>query len=211
LGDGKEHDHDPAWDATEAEQLYRILEQQVVPTFYHRDKDGIPTQWVAMMRESMARLTPRFSANRAVREYTEEYYLPAAEAYRRRAAEHGADGKSLIERMRKLALRWPSIRFGEMRVKTSATAHSIEVDVYLGQTPSSDISVQLYADDADGASPFLGEMHPTDDQKGNSTGWRVYAADAPPSRPVAAYTPRIIAQNPGTAIPLEDSHILWFR
>jgi len=211
LGDGKEHDHDPAWDTAEAEQLYRILEQQVVPCFYHRDPSGIPTQWVAMMRVSMARLTPRFSANRAVREYTETYYLPAAEAYSRRATDHGAEGKSLIERMQKLALRWPSIRFGELRVKTSAQAHSIEVDVYLGQTPCSDISVQLYADDADGASPFVGEMHPTDDPKRNSTGWQVYAADVPASRPVAVYTPRVIARNPGAATPLEDSHILWFR
>ena len=70
LGDGREHDNDTAWDAVEAGQLYDLLEQQVVPEFYRRDENGIPTAWVARMRESMARLTPRFSANRAVREYS---------------------------------------------------------------------------------------------------------------------------------------------
>ena len=48
------------------------------------------------MRESMARLTPRFSANRTVREYTEQHYLPAAAAYRERAADNGAVGSQVV-------------------------------------------------------------------------------------------------------------------
>jgi starch phosphorylase len=78
LGDGQEHNDDPAWDAAEAEALYDLLEREVIPEFYTRDERGIPTAWVTRMRESMARLTPRFSTNRAVREYTEQHYLPAA-------------------------------------------------------------------------------------------------------------------------------------
>ena len=67
IGDGREHGDDPAWDATEAEELYELLEREVVPQFYTRDENGIPAAWVARVRESMARLTPRFSSNRAVR------------------------------------------------------------------------------------------------------------------------------------------------
>jgi starch phosphorylase len=78
LGDGQEHGSDPAWDAAEAKTLYERLEHEVIPEFYSRNEKGIPTAWVARMRESMARLTPRFSANRAVCEYTEQHYLPAA-------------------------------------------------------------------------------------------------------------------------------------
>lgn len=81
LGDGQEHNDDPAWDAVEADALYDLLEREVIPEFYTRDESGIPTAWVKRMRESMARLTPRFSANRTVREYTEQHYLPAATAY----------------------------------------------------------------------------------------------------------------------------------
>jgi glycogen phosphorylase len=84
----------PAWDAAEAEALYDLLEREVIPEFYARDESGIPTAWVARMRESMARLTPRFSANRAVREYTEQHYLPAAAAYRERAAEQRRNGQA---------------------------------------------------------------------------------------------------------------------
>ena len=94
LGDGQEHGDDPAWDAVEADALYDLLEREVIPEFYTRDEQGIPTAWVTRMRESMARLTPRFSTNRTVREYTERHYLPAAAAYRARAADKGAVGSA---------------------------------------------------------------------------------------------------------------------
>ena len=97
LGDGQEHGDDPAWDAVEADALYDLLEREVIPEFYTRDESGIPTAWVKRMRESMARLTPRFSANRAVREYTEQYYLPAAAAYRLRIANKGAIGRQIVD------------------------------------------------------------------------------------------------------------------
>ena len=80
LGDGREHGDDPAWDAVEADALYELLEREVIPEFYARDEQGIPTAWVARMRESMARLTPRFSANRTVRESAEQHCLPALPA-----------------------------------------------------------------------------------------------------------------------------------
>jgi len=64
---------------TEAEALYQRLEQEVVPSFTRATRRH-PTVWVARIRESMARLTPRFSAT-AVREYTEEHYLPARQIF----------------------------------------------------------------------------------------------------------------------------------
>ena len=81
IGDGKEHGDDPEWDRADAEALYSVLENEIIPEFYQRDEHGIPRSWVARIRESMAALTPAFSANRTVRQYTEEQYIPAATAY----------------------------------------------------------------------------------------------------------------------------------
>ncbi len=83
LGDGCEHGEDPAWDAAEADALYNLLEREVIPEFYARDGQSIPTRWVERMRKSMASLTPRFSADRTVREYTEQHYVPGAAAISR--------------------------------------------------------------------------------------------------------------------------------
>ena len=95
LGDGREHGEDPSWDAAEAGTLYDLLERVVIPEFFDRDSNGMPTVWLARIRESMARLTPYISANRAVREYTERYCLPAAERYRNRSAANGALGEEI--------------------------------------------------------------------------------------------------------------------
>ena len=131
LGDGQEHGDDPAWDAVEAEALYDLLEREVIPEFYTRDEEGIPTAWVARMRESMARLTPRFSANRTVREYTEQHYLPAAAAYRARAADKGAVGRQVVDWQHALEQKWATLRFGEVKVETDGEQHVFEVQVYL--------------------------------------------------------------------------------
>lgn len=86
IGDGLEHGDDPARDAIDAESLYDTIERGVVPEFYTRDAEGLPRGWIGRIRRSMAWLTPRFAANRAVREYVAAHYVPAAAAYREGSA-----------------------------------------------------------------------------------------------------------------------------
>ena len=74
-------------------------------------------------------LTPRFSANRAVREYTEQHYLPAAAAYRERAADKGAVGRQMVDWQQALEGRWGTLRFGEIKVKTDREQHMFEAQV----------------------------------------------------------------------------------
>ena len=150
--------HDPAWDATEAEALYDLLEQEVIPEFYARDAQGIPSAWLARMRNSMASLTPRFSADRTVREYTGQHYLPRAAAYRERAAERGAGGRRIVDWRRALEKAWPALRFGAMKVETNAEQHVFEVQVYLNDLDPNAVRVELYADGVDGEAPIRQEM-----------------------------------------------------
>ena len=158
LGDGQEHGDDPAWDAVEADALYDLLEREVIPEFYTRDESGIPTAWVARMRESMARLTPRFSANRTVREYTEQHYLPAAAAYRKRAADKGAVGKQMVDWQHAVDQKWATLRFGEVKVETNADQHVFEVQVFLNDLDPKAVRVELYADGINGDAPVRQEM-----------------------------------------------------
>ena len=150
LGDGQEHGDDPAWDAVEAEALYDLLEHEVIPEFYTRDEHGIPTAWVARMRDSMARLTPRFSADRTVREYIEQHYLPAAAAYRERAADKGAVGRAdrrLAARLGTEVVR-AALRRGEGG--DAGGQHVFEAQVYLNDLDPKAVRVELYADGAHG-------------------------------------------------------------
>ena len=158
LGDGQEHGDDPAWDAAEAEALYDLLEREVIPEFYTRDENGIPAAWVARMRESMARLTPVFSASRAVREYTEQHYLPAAAAYRERAANKGAVGRQVVDWQHEVDRKWGSLRFGDLRVETNADHHVFEVEIFLNDLDPNAARVELYADGINGGDPVRVEM-----------------------------------------------------
>jgi starch phosphorylase len=67
-------------DEADAEALYAALEEQVLPAYYERDEDGLPQKWIALMRESIADLGPRYGTSRMVTEYVERLYLPAHES-----------------------------------------------------------------------------------------------------------------------------------
>ncbi len=210
IGDGDEHDNDPAWDAAEAEMLYDRLENEVIPEFYDRDADGIPAAWVARMRESMAKLTPRFSANRTVREYTEQHYLTTAAAYHLRIASKGATGKQVVEWRHGLDQKWSKLRFGEVKVETNGEQHAIEVQVYLDDLDPNTVRVELYADGVSGESPVRQEMKRVR-QLAGAAGGGVYSATVSATRPALDYTARIIPYHDGVAVPLEAAHILWQR
>ena len=210
LGDGQEHGDDPAWDAAEAEALYERLEREVIPQFYTRDDKGIPTAWVGRMRESMARLTPRFCANRAVCEYAERHYLPAATAYRERAADKGALGRQMVEWRHNLEQKWGTLRFGEVKVETRGGQHLFEAQIYLNDLDPKAVRVELYADGVKGGAPARQEMKWVRQLAGASGGC-VYSAAVSAARPPGDYTARMTPHRDGVAVPLETAQILWQR
>lgn len=210
IGDGREHGEDPAWDAAEAESLYGLLEREVVPAFYARNAEGIPPAWVAKMRASMTRLTPRFSATRVVREYTERYYLQAAAAYRRRAAVKGALGAQILAWQQRLAAHWSETRFGAIQVETEGSHHTIRVEVHLGGLDPETVEVEILAEPTDGGEPVRQPMAPRRKLDGPGHSYE-YSASVPASRPAADYTPRLVPRHPEAVVPLEAQEILWQR
>ncbi|HWC96346.1 MAG TPA: alpha-glucan family phosphorylase [Candidatus Sulfopaludibacter sp.] len=199
LGDGSEHGDDPAWDAAEAVALYELIERQIVPEFYERGADGIPHRWVGRIRESMARLTPEYSAARTVREYTEKHYLPRAAAYADRAAANGRVGLELDEWKRKIDAGWQHVAFGKVQVE----GNRFEVTVYLGEIDPSEVAVELFAD---------GPVRIAMQEAGRlpDGGYR-YTANADGSRSAGDYTARIVPHHDSAAVPLETGRILWQR
>jgi starch phosphorylase len=208
VGDGQEHDGDPHWDNADAEMLYDLVEREVVPEFYTRDDRGIPAAWVTRMRESMARLTPRFSANRAVREYTEEHYLPAAAAYHLRAGNKGALAKQMVDWHHDLEQKWAALSLGEMKVETRDGQHAFQVQICLKDLDPNSVRVELRADGVNGCAAVRLEMKSVQEA---APGCHVYGAAVPADRPPTDYTARAIPHRDDFAIPLEDGRIIWQR
>ena len=210
LGDGNERGDDPAWDAKEADQLYNLLEQQVVPEFYNRNEKGIPTAWISRMRESMAQLTPRFSADRTVRQYTEQHYLPAATNYMDKAANKGERGKQLTDQLYSLEQKWESVGFGEVRYETSDNQHKFDVQVYFKDLDPGTIKVELFANGINGEPATVLQMIQGLKSDGLANGYH-YNASVSATRPTSDYTARVIPYLPNISVPLEIPRILWQR
>jgi len=209
LGDGLEYENDSSWDASEAEELYLLLEQEVLPAFYTRDERGIPTAWVARMRQSLAQLTPMFSCNRMAREYSDDYYIPAAMSYRRRAA----DNASLSDEMEKwfisLTNHWHQVRFGQCTVQEFSTRYLFQVEVLLGELSPETVRVELYAEPlSPDANPICVTMDRGVKLAGPGVGYQ-YHATIPMGRPAIDYTPRVIPCHVDASVPLEANFILW--
>jgi starch phosphorylase len=209
IGDGQEHGDDPAWDHADAVALYDVLEREVIPGFYARDAAGIPTAWVARMRESMARLTPMFSSLRAVREYTEQCYLPACTLYRQRLADQGAKARQIVDWRRALEQHWNSLRFGELKIESTGQGHVFRIELALAGLAPDSVVVELYADAAGEESAFRQPMIRA--PAATSSGAYVYGCSVTGQRPATDYTPRVIPHFDGVAVPLEAGRILWQR
>lgn len=204
---GLEYEHA---DTEQAEILYRRLESEILPTFYERDQTGLPKHWLNFMRTSMATLTPYFSANRMVREYTGHYYLPLAEAYIRRSLNQGEAGQNLSIWLQKIDELWPQIRIDNMTAETINGEHYFKMHVYLGELTLQDVTVELFAETNDGKSFETWPMQMEKTLPGAINGF-VFSIRKLSDRPITDYTPRIKPFHSDAFIPLESTSIFWAK
>ena len=162
------------------------------------------------MRESMARLTPEFSASRAIREYTENHYLPAASGYRERAAGDGKLGANLLQWQQDVARHWKTVRFGPLNVETHNDRHFFRVEVFSGDLNPDALKVELYADQVQGDGSAL-ELMTASKACADSPNSLIYSAEVSATRPATDYTPRIVPHHVSAFVPLEARQILWQR
>ena len=209
IGDGQEHGSDPEWDRHEAEQVYDLLETEIVPTFYHRNERGVPEKWTGMVRSSMAKLTPYFSTNRTVREYVETYYRPLAEAYEGRVARVQAVGAQVFGWRHNLKTFWNTVHIGDANIELRDDHYLIKMWLLLGEVPPEDVRVEVYAEPEDAMNTaFCTTMERHGELIGAANGF-IFAATAPNHRPLRDYSVRVIPSNPNAAVPLEARQILW--
>jgi starch phosphorylase len=196
-------------DDADAEALFRLLEQQIVPCFYDRDPEGLPRAWLRRVRASLSRLTPRFSANRMLREYVTGFYHPAEAEVARRLADSGAVARDLERWARRLAACWPGIHFGALDVRPDDTRWQISVEVFLSDATVDDVAVELYAEPGPRPDePSRIPMISAGPLPGTSHGF-LFRATAPAGRPAGDWTPRIIPRSEVASIPAELPLVTW--
>ena len=156
----------------------------------------------------MARLTPVFSTNRTVRQYTDEHYVPAATAYRQRAEKKGLLGVDLLNWQAQLEKHWSTVRFGSATVEKKDGQLIFQVQVFLDDLDPETVKAELYANSVTGDAPVTQPMNRGNRLVGSTNGF-TYTASIPATRPAADFTPRLVPQQTGASIPLEAPFILW--
>jgi starch phosphorylase len=77
IGTGRTHSNMDIHDSRDGQDLYRVLQEEVIPLYYQRDRDGLPRGWIKSMKRTIRTLGWRFNANRMVMDYTLKCYVPA--------------------------------------------------------------------------------------------------------------------------------------
>ena len=198
-------------DHREADELYSVLEHDVVPAFYARDPAGVPRAWVARMRRSMVDLTLQYSAARMMRDYLDKAYLPAAQAVRERVSNGAAVGRAMATWDQAMHRDWPNLHIGEPTFTVQNDGWDVVAPVYLGgEITVDDVDVQAYAPPSDhNAAEVIALAH--DGIIAGAASGYLYLGRIPGVRPSGDYTVRVVTSRPGVRVPAETTLIHWQR
>jgi len=217
IGRGEIYDDPDYRDQVEAEALYDLLEGDVIPTFYDRGEDELPRRWIERMKASIGNLCHFFNTHRMVREYTERFYLPAAERQGRLTADGMARARSLAAWKERVRDQWSKVRI------ESVTADSLEgvqvnseikaqAEVSLGALTPDDVSVELYVGLVNADGEIIGAraipMRPVGD--GGAGRYRFEASSVACCRSgLHGFTVRALPHHPDLIAPFLPGLIVW--
>ena len=149
IGRGEEYGDETYQDEVESNALYDLLEKELVPLFYNRGADGLPRGWISKMKTSMREICPVFNTNRMVKQYTEEYYLPAHARQSSLVSDQLQGAKALATWRTKMQDQWTNLKIVEVKAggkEGMKVGESLEVRamIELGALTPEDLSVELY-------------------------------------------------------------------
>ncbi len=149
IGKGEEYEDQALQDEVEGKALYDLLEREIIPMFYTRGMDGLPREWIGMMKTSMHRVGKGFSSHRMLLEYMNDFYTPALAASAAFADKGYRLARDMAAYVKKLEQSWQEIKVEEISsaspsvLKVGDTV-SIRARVRLAGLASEDVAVELY-------------------------------------------------------------------
>jgi len=176
IGDGRSYEDQELQDQLDASTLYRLLEEEVGPSFFERDGNGLPKAWIERMRASIATVAPVFNTDRMVGEYRDRAYARLATRGAELVRDRRAPVKELARecaRLRKgfAALKIDAAHIADLSELRVGDAIEIGVDVELGELTPDDVLVEFVLDRSSEDPTAVGtaELAPTGTTDGKTT------------------------------------------
>ncbi len=161
IGRGEDYADEGQQDEVEADALYTLLEQEIIPLFYERASDSVPHGWVAKMKTAMCAICPEFNSNRMVGEYVDRFYLPGTRRSLLLAASDYKRARELAAWLRRVKEAWSQVRFVQITDDAKDTTWFadrivVRARVFLGPLAPSDVLAQLGYGNVDSAGQITG-------------------------------------------------------
>jgi starch phosphorylase len=149
IGRGEEGLDAAYQDVVESQDLYNILEDDVIPTFYARKNGSVPTQWIKRMKASMQMAMEHFCSLRMLAEYVGRFYQTGSDHFQALTAQNGREARNLRSQRARLSQRWQHIQvapprrqaFGPYRV---GDRFQVTCEINIGDLKPDEVEVQLY-------------------------------------------------------------------
>ena len=157
IGSNDYYTDDEDRDNYDSQQLFNLLEHEIIPEFYDRSNGDLPVRWIKRMKESIATGLGVFSSHRMVSEYDKLFYSPAAETYAKLIADNAAYAKKLVHQKQELVA---NIYNGKLRIDQPVIAGNFSGNVHVGDTLSISVAVNLggLAPEAVDVEAYLGSV-----------------------------------------------------
>ena len=150
IGSGEQYVDPHYQDEVESRTIYELLEKEVVPIFYDRTRDGTPRKWIEMMKASMHHICPDFNSHRMLEDYTEKFYLNAADLYREMRRETKKTSEAFAAWKKNVQKTWKDLAIRDIHTQDGSkglrvgTGFEVEARISLGGLKPEDIRVDLY-------------------------------------------------------------------
>jgi starch phosphorylase len=150
IGSGEEYPESEAehQDYVESEALYNIVEHDIVPTFYNRQADNVPREWLHKVKAGFKKLAPFFNTGRMVQEYTEHYYMPAYRNYTSMTQPNLGVGEKFAAWRHNVLAVWKDVQVKDVKISENeikvGTEIQVTAQVELGSLTPDDVRVELY-------------------------------------------------------------------
>jgi starch phosphorylase len=216
IGERQEYANFETQDQIESDLLYTILEREIIPTFYQRDDDSIPREWIRMMKTSMKAIGTGFNSHRMLRDYTERYYLTALDFYARLSTNDFVAAKNLAEWRRKVIQDWSKVEIIKVESQTrdfifKGNKLDIKAWVQLGEISAEDVVVECYHGPLDVHHQIEGGQHIHMTSQGKEGEHSVFTAAIPCTRGGRyGFTIRILTGHKNLARNKLPGLIRWF-
>jgi starch phosphorylase len=147
IGTDADYEDEALQDEVDAESIYEVLENEIVPRFYDRDEHGVPSAWLASVKQSMSTLAPTWDSLRMTRDYTETYYLPGIAKAAQLQSGGAKSARDRARDLRRLRAGWDELSVAVGEVSARKKNHRVFLQVELGELEPADLHVQLWVDD----------------------------------------------------------------